>query len=248
MPTCSKCRIEKPVTDFIKNPTHRRGHNPDCKACDITHTYKARFAAGLTVIPLEKRCPRCTVTKPVSDFRSLPRSKDGLDGYCQSCQKTYSSQRYYRLSNRTHREPLHIRFWRNVNCTGGHDACWPWEGVLDKNGYGQSSHAHQGKSIRAHRLAWEITFGEIPEGKILMHACDYPACCNIFHHIHLGTQAENMQDCSRKGRTSSYLTIEDVLAIRALEGNTSPTQAARIFNTNRTTIYDIWKRKRFKHI
>lgn len=196
MPQCSKCRQEKPVTDFIKNPTHRRGHNPDCKACDITNTYKANFYAGVTVIPPEKRCPRCTMTKPANEFRQSPRSKDGLDCYCRLCQITLSKQRYYRHSLRRHRDPLPVRFWRNVDCSGGPDACWPWKGAVDNNGYGQSKHAHGGKSMRAHRLAWEITFGEIPTGAIIMHLCNNRKCCNVFTHLQLGTQKDNMQHCA----------------------------------------------------
>ena len=200
MPQCSKCHQEKPLTAFIKNLTHRSGHNSDCKACDITNIYKANFHAGLTVVPTEKRCPRCTVTKPSSEFRWLQRSKDGLDCYCRSCQITLSKQRYYRHSVRKHRDPLHIRFWRNVNCSAGPHACWEWEGVVDDNGYGQSKHAHRGKSIRAHRLAWEITFGIIPENLVVMHLCNNPRCCNVFAHLKLGTQKDNMQHCAQMER------------------------------------------------
>lgn len=77
MPTCSKCKLDKPLTDFTKNPQQSSGHHPWCKACDINQTYKANFAQGLTIIPTEKWCPKCQSTKPAEDFRLNPRSKDG---------------------------------------------------------------------------------------------------------------------------------------------------------------------------
>ena len=54
-------------------------------------------------------------------------------------------------------------------------------------------------SISAHRLAWEMVYGPIPEGMQVLHRCDEPRCCNP-GHLFLGTAAENMADMRRKGR------------------------------------------------
>lgn len=75
--------------------------------------------------------------------------------------------------------------------------CLLWTGSYDKNGYGKTH--HNKKHIRAHRLAFELKHGPIPEGKLVQHSCDTPACCNS-DHLSLGTPLSNMQDKMKKGR------------------------------------------------
>lgn len=74
--------------------------------------------------------------------------------------------------------------------------CWMWQGGKDRKGYGLIS--VNGKMMRAHRLAWELTYGSIPHGLCVCHHCDHPACINP-EHLFVGTNLENMQDKVRKG-------------------------------------------------
>lgn len=55
-------------------------------------------------------------------------------------------------------------------------------------GYGQVSWKGKAKSV--HRLMYELFYGSIPEGKILLHLCEIRACCNPLHLLP-GTYSEN---------------------------------------------------------
>lgn len=87
--------------------------------------------------------------------------------------------------------------------------CWLWIGRQPYGRYGYFSvrgNEMQGgvsvtryKDRLAHRLAYELHRGPIPDGMYVCHTCDVPECVNP-DHMFLGTQFENMRDCSKKGR------------------------------------------------
>ncbi len=56
--------------------------------------------------------------------------------------------------------------------------------------------------LKAHRVAWELTYGPIPNGLGVLHKCDTPPCINPAH-LFLGTQADNNRDMSSKGRNAN---------------------------------------------
>jgi hypothetical protein len=92
--------------------------------------------------------------------------------------------------------------------------CWLWTGSRTKAGYGDLQINNQ--KHYAHRLAWELVNGDIPDGKIIIHTCDNPLCVNP-DHLDLSTQVENLHDAMLKGRLSGRpLSDSDVLAIREL--------------------------------
>lgn len=104
-------------------------------------------------------------------------------------------------------------FWRRIVKP---DGCWLYDGCKEINGYGylQNPLGDTPKFITAHRLAWILTFGPVPEGMHVMHKCDVRACVNP-EHLRLGTHQENMDDKTAKRRNISILTPEDVREIRA---------------------------------
>ena len=55
-----------------------------------------------------------------------------------------------------------------------------------------------GTSTRAHRIAWQIAYGPIPAGLLVLHTCDNPGCVNPVH-LYIGTQKDNMRDMSIRG-------------------------------------------------
>jgi hypothetical protein len=96
----------------------------------------------------------------------------------------------------------------------GESGCWEWQKSGDKRGYGLIKHKYFGGDwMYVHRAMWYAHGNTIPEGMILLHACDNPKCCNPAH-LSLGTHKENTADMLSKGRQSSKLSNEDVKAIK----------------------------------
>lgn len=89
------------------------------------------------------------------------------------------------------------RFWRNVDKSGGPNACWVWTGSTNSSGYGHFllKRKHWG----SHRLVLSLRTGFRPKELFCCHKCDNPPCCNPAH-LFWGTSAENNTDSRQKGR------------------------------------------------
>jgi len=86
-----------------------------------------------------------------------------------------------------------VAFWHKV-ARGKEDECWEWQACLTR-GYGYFY--ADGTNWRAHRYAWYITHGSIPNNVYVLHKCDNPQCVNP-NHLFLGNQSDNMLDASNK--------------------------------------------------
>jgi hypothetical protein len=87
---------------------------------------------------------------------------------------------------------------RNASEYFGH--CWKWSGAFFESGYGH--YILKQRHYRAHRIAYYLYLGEIPEDKFVCHRCDNPACVNP-KHLFLGLPIDNTQDMISKGRLNS---------------------------------------------
>ena len=100
------------------------------------------------------------------------------------------------------------RFWEKVDKNGPVPPyrpelgpCWIWTAGL-VNGYGQFiiMRGDRGRPIGAHRQAWLLTRGEIPDDLDLDHLCRVHACCNP-DHLEPVTNEEN----NRRGISPSAI-------------------------------------------
>jgi len=97
--------------------------------------------------------------------------------------------------------PAPVRFAAYVDTSGGPDACHPWTGGKTRQGYG-GFHPTKGTTVLAHRFAWELENGPVPEGAHVDHVChngtgcppgpcSHRLCCNV-RHLDPTTPADNV--------------------------------------------------------
>lgn len=149
-------------------------------------------------------------------------------------------------------KPLRDRFLERVEKT---DGCWLWQGFIEPAGYGSFRYGtrKQGRTVRAHRLSYEIHVGPIPPGMFVCHRCDNKRCVNPAH-LFPGTRRENVDDMLKKNRQASGerhgqtpLTERDVILIRKLASSLPHRVMAKRFGVSKGTISNItlgktWKR------
>ena len=148
--------------------------------------------------------------------------------------------------------PLAIRFWPKVDMAKGHSSCWLWLGAKHKEGHGQLWYEPLQRAIYTHRAAWILTYGEIPEGKVVRHMCDNNSCVNPLH-LCLGSQGDNVYDAiTRSGlklggldKSKSALTEEQIDTIRLLmEQGVANREITLLFKIPSGTVSTIRKGKK----
>src|SRR5439155_8545818 len=116
---------------------------------------------------------------------------------------------------------------------------------------------HPIESIMAHRVSWIVHYGHIPSQMLVLHKCDNRICVRP-DHLFLGTYADNMHECIKKGRkkgkrgeASNFAKLSDIqiLEIRRLRKlGMSPTLIAKQFGVTYGHIWCVVTRKVWTHI
>jgi len=147
------------------------------------------------------------------------------------------------------------RFWQKIDIQS-ENGCWIWTNKKDRWGYGISRPKQKGKRLflLAHRVAWRICFGEIPDGLLVCHHCDNPACGNP-DHLFLGTNMDNFQDSLQKGRRKyakgenhprARLTAKQAAEIKSSTENRK--LVAQKYGITPLYVNDIRAGRKWKHI
>jgi hypothetical protein len=162
------------------------------------------------------------------------------------------------------------RFWDKVDKSGD---CWNWKGAADRKGYGKFSigpsrnkdGSRRNSMVSAHRVAYLLANGPIPDGKgthgtCVLHKCDNPKCVNP-NHLFLGTNADNVHDMDAKGRRvnaglkgeshgCSILTEQQVCEIfkRNSSGESTQKQLAKEYGVSIATVNHIMRGRLWAHL
>lgn len=144
------------------------------------------------------------------------------------------------------------RFWSKVDKADG-DACWLWTRARFTRGYGKfapCSYELEG----AHRMAWVLTHGPIPDGLWVLHKCDTRPCCRP-DHLFLGTRQDNVDDMVAKGRnnggftpSSRKLLTDQVIEVRTrIARGESQRAVGRLFGLDHRNIGRIITRETYRN-
>lgn len=128
--------------------------------------------------------------------------------------------------------------------------CHEWQSTIHRDGYGKFW--HETGQIQAHRMAYMIHKGEIPDGQWVLHKCDNRKCVNP-DHLYLGDAKQNCADMHSRGRNVGRMkySMELVEKAKAMyaEGRSQQSIADEL-GINQTTIskYVRGAQKRLKEL
>ena len=155
------------------------------------------------------------------------------------------------FSDRQNGLPINERLARRSK-VDQNTGCIEWTGYKNKKGYGVIK--IKNKVHLAHRVAWELANGPIPDALLVLHKCDNPSCINPAH-LFTGSNADNMADMVKKGRQNfpkgsrhpNAILSESVVREIKLDNRTQE-EIARSFEISRSHISNIKRGAAWSHL
>ena len=141
------------------------------------------------------------------------------------------------------KQPVGERFLGKVNPKSS--GCHEWTAAIGVGGYGMFKLDR--KMQYAHRVAWELANGPIPDGMFVLHRCDNRICVNP-EHLFLGTKSDNSVDMIAKGRNGiktqrNKLTDAERVMVENLKySGMSQVKVGKMFGVSQGAIGYIWSR------
>ena len=127
------------------------------------------------------------------------------------------------------------------------DGCRVWTAGRAAKGYGGIRFRR--RMEKAHRAAYEIFVGPIPDGAHVLHTCDNRLCIKP-SHLFLGTNQDNILDKCLKDRSGKKLTVQKVAEMRRefFAGRTTQAALAKKFSVHQSNISRALRAKRWAHV
>ena len=154
------------------------------------------------------------------------------------------------------RTPEQVQDVIRTRSTPQPNGCWTWNGPC--NPYGQFMWLGDQGAHRASVRAFQLAGARIPDGQVVRHSCDNPACVNP-DHLTVGTYADNVRDMDSRNRRrqakgvdlpQTKLNEDAVRAIRDVyaKGFTSQRELAEEYGVNPSQISRCVNRQRHAHV
>jgi hypothetical protein len=146
------------------------------------------------------RIPAATVKRCLHCGASFGPGRKGL--------KVFALRKYccHACSCEARISSMRVRWEKKVQRAA--NGCLIWTGSKNARGYGNIRNLVTRSRLCAHRAAYEIFIGPIPEGMQVLHRCDNPSCVEPTH-LFLGSQVTNMRDMLSKGRSFKAKLVPD---------------------------------------
>jgi hypothetical protein len=272
---CKRCDTRKPSSDFNKNAARSNGHDTYCRTCMRDLERRRQEDRKGEPVPEANQC----AIKGCTDRRK------GL-GFCNRHLKRFRihgnplAGRAYKSNEKRPKRPAGLSLeesfrWFMPGDPPDGGQTWLWQGPVDGKGYGTIR--FEGRNVLAHRLAYEMFVGPIPDGMIVRHKNDTPLDVNP-SNLELGTLIDNVQDRVERGRshwgprkTSEKSQVRadamkqraargvrhararfseaDIVAIReAYAAGETQREISERYGTSQTAICLIVTRKTWKHV
>lgn len=137
---------------------------------------------------------------------------------------------------------------------------WEWQGDCKicnshvHNGGGYIQICINGKPRRLHRVVYAAHHGKIQNGMVIRHTCNNPSCFTL-QHLEIGTQADNMRDQVKSGRSRTgtkhhfaKITEAEVWSIRYQYPELRNIEVGAVFGISHKHVSAIRNNKTWKHI